>query len=90
VGLNEQVKFREMNLKVYPNPVNNVLTIQLDNTGKTKSSIEILSVNGKVLSTQNVSGMETVRLDLGHLERGIYICRYRNGETTKTAKIVKN
>jgi hypothetical protein len=90
VGLNEQVKFREMNLKVYPNPVNNVLIIQLDDFGKTKSSIEILSVNGKVLSTQNVTGMQTVRLDLGHLERGIYICRFRNSETTKTAKIVKN
>jgi hypothetical protein len=90
VGLNEQVKFREMHLKVYPNPVNNVLTVQLDDTGKTKSSLEILSVNGKVLSTRNVTGMQTVHLELGHLERGIYICRYRNSETTKTAKIVKN
>jgi hypothetical protein len=90
VGLNEQVKFREMNLKVYPNPVNNLLTVQLYDFGKTKSSIEILSVNGKVLSTRNVTGMPSVRLELGHLERGIYICRYRNGETTKTAKIVKN
>lgn len=90
VGLNEQVKFSEMNLKVYPNPVNNVLTVQLDDFGKTKSSIEILSVNGKVLSTRNVTGMQTVRLDLGHLERGIYICRFRNNEKTKTAKIVKN
>jgi hypothetical protein len=90
VGLNEQVKFREMNLKVYPNPVNNVLTVQLDGTGKTKSSLEILSVNGKVLSTRNVTGMQSVRLELGHLERGIYICRFRTSETIKTAKIVKN
>lgn len=90
VGLNEPIKFSEMNLKVYPNPVNNVLTVQLDDTGKTKSSLEILSVNGKVLSTRSVTGMQTVHLDLGHLERGIYICRVRNGETLKTAKIVKN
>jgi hypothetical protein len=90
VGLNEQVKFREMNLKVYPNPVTNLLTVQLDDIGKTKSNLEILSVNGKVLSTRNITGMQTVYLDLSHLERGIYICRYRNSETTKTAKIVKN
>ncbi len=90
VGLNEQVKFRGMNLKVYPNPVTNLLTVQLYDTGKSKSSIEILSVNGKVLSTRNVTGMQKVHLDLSHLERGIYICRLRNSETTKTAKIVKN
>ncbi|WP_372948683.1 T9SS type A sorting domain-containing protein [Mariniphaga sp.] len=90
VGINEQVKFRELSLKVYPNPLTNLLTVQLDDTGKTKSSIEILSVNGKVLTTHNVTGMKTVRLNLSQLKKGIYICRYRNSETTKTAKIVKN
>ncbi len=83
-------KFGDLSLIAYPNPVSHLLTIQLEDAGNTKSSVEILTISGKVLSTHDVTGMQTARLDLSHLPRGIYLCRFRNSSTMKTVKIIKN
>ncbi|MCA1758507.1 MAG: T9SS type A sorting domain-containing protein [Bacteroidales bacterium] len=89
-GIIETEKFSDLSLTAYPNPVSHVLTIQLEDAGNSRSSVEILTISGRVLSTQDVTGIQTTRLNLSHLPRGIYLCRYRNSLTMKTVKIIKN
>lgn len=76
------------NLITYPNPVTDLLTIDL--TGVIDvGTISILSLEGKVLQTQEYRGASFVKLSLSHLPQGIYICRYSNATQQKTVKIIK-
>jgi hypothetical protein len=76
------------NLVVYPNPVTDALTVDL--TGKTGDvTISILTLEGKLMHTQNATGNSLVIMHLRHLPKGIYLCRYTTAEEIKTVKIIK-
>jgi len=75
-------------LITYPNPVTDVLNIDL--TGVIgEGSISILTLEGKAIQTQNTSGNSLITLNLSHLSQGIYLCRYTNSSKIKTVKIIK-
>jgi hypothetical protein len=88
-AISETEKFTNNNFAVFPNPVSDVLTIQFKDLGNNKSRIEILAISGKIISTQDVTGMQTARFDLSHLPNGIYLCRFIDSSTSKTIKIIK-
>ncbi len=71
---------------VYPNPANDVLNFNLDGTAK---SIEIISMEGKLVASENVTGT-TATVNVGHLTTGIYMYQVitANGIVT-TNKFVK-
>lgn len=76
------------NLITYPNPVKDVLNIDL--TGVIgKGTISILTLEGKEIQTQNINGSSLVTLNLNHLSQGIYLCRYSTAAEIKTVKIIK-
>ena len=76
------------NLITYPNPVTDMLNIDL--TGLTgEGTISILTLEGKVIQTQNINGSSLVTLNLNHLSQGIYLCRYSTAAEIKTIKIIK-
>ena len=75
-------------LITYPNPVNNVLNIDL--TGEaSEGSVSILTLEGKLLQEQKTNGANTVTLNLSQLPQGIYLCRYVSTTDIKTVKIIK-
>jgi hypothetical protein len=65
VGLTEN----EIVASVYPNPASDVLNIKLKANA---TSVSIISMDGKVVSTQNVSS-NTVAVDLSNVLAGAYI-----------------
>ncbi|GEM_PF-669648 len=75
-------------LSTYPNPVTNVLNIDLSGVAA-GGTISILSLEGKLLQTQKTDGANMVTLNLNQLSRGIYLCRYSNATEIKTVKIIK-
>ena len=76
------------NLITYPNPVVDMLNIDL--TGITgEGTISILTLEGKVIQTQNTNGNSLITLNLSHLSQGIYLCRFSNAVEIKTVKIIK-
>jgi len=75
-------------LQTFPNPVTDMLHIDLTNNDAA-GTISILSPEGKVLISQATSGKDLVTLQLQHLPKGIYLCRYANQMENITAKIVK-
>ena len=76
------------NLFTYPNPVTDVLNIDL--TGVTdEGTISILTLDGKVMQTHKTIMSSIVSIDISHLPQGIYLCRFSNALEIKTVKIIK-
>ncbi|MBO9202114.1 MULTISPECIES: reprolysin-like metallopeptidase [Niastella] len=73
---------------VYPNPVNNVVNVNL--TGFTgKSVVSLFDVNGRVVLNREVNTVNS-QFDIGGLPAGVYMMRIRNdGKEIKMMKIVK-
>jgi hypothetical protein len=87
-GLEEQTELDNSNLIIYPNPVTDVLNVDL--TGLASGgTISILTLEGKLLQEQKTEGENTVTLNLSQLPQGIYLCRYVSRTVIKTVKIIK-
>lgn len=71
---------------LYPNPVNNHFTIDLNDD---KATFSLTDISGKViLSDKVVNGKNT--FDASQLQSGIYFLQVVNANGSKTSKVVKN
>lgn len=77
----------EVNYRLYPNPANDEVTIQITNPDNPKMIITDLS--GKVLINQPVS-TESETIDISALNAGIYVVQIRVGEHIKIDKLIVN
>ena len=74
--------------KIYSNPVNNVLTVQLE-TSVTSGSLAVFDISGKIVLSQQVVG-DMLQIDLSMLSSGNYILRLNeNGKFSAGVKFVK-
>lgn len=81
VSVNEVISNK--NVKIYPNPATNILTIETDD----EATVEIFSTDGKrVLKTQ-VNNTSTI--NIGSLSKGVYVIRSTNKNSVSTAKFIK-
>ncbi len=74
-------------IKVYPNPVSDELTIELEGNVN-KLDFEILNSTGVVVFKGNLS--ERIVIPTTNLSPGIYFIKLRNGKTFEFKKIVKS
>lgn len=72
------------NIRVYPNPVVNLL--QVEPTDTESLTLTLTDLNGKVL----ISATDNKTLDLSELSNGIYLLTIRTEEYTSQHKIIKN
>ena len=72
---------------VYPNPVNNVLTI--DNA-KALSNVSLTDLNGRTVKAQKFNGEIQVTMDVSKLSSGVYLMTIENDGIKSTRKIIKN
>lgn len=77
---------------IYPNPVNNQLTITIENTSESSMPIQIHSVDGKLVmsNTYDVVNNAVYMCDLEVLDRGIYVLTYAVGGNSFRARFIKN
>jgi len=85
------LKLEENNLlSLYPNPVNDLLFINMQLEESHNLNVEIIDVNGKIVyQRSNLKSNTGESISLAHLQQGIYFCRIQNGETVLTKKIIK-
>ena len=70
---------------VYPNPVTNVLNITNQDPTQTITHLEIISLEGRVVMTQN-----TPQIAVASLPQGMYFCKITsNNNQTQTIKFLK-
>lgn len=76
-------------ISVYPNPVTDVLTIQ--NLSIETGVIEVLDVQGKVVSAVQVNGVYgNYALDMNNIQRGMYIVRITTETSVQEVRVVKH
>lgn len=76
-------------ITAYPNPVKDVMNIDFSKMKDVNGTISILSLEGKLLQSKQITETRIISLDVSSLPVGMYICRYSNEKEIKTVKIIK-
>jgi arylsulfate sulfotransferase len=73
-------------IQLYPNPVGNLLTVQLNNQIAGKAVIQIVDVTGKIVRSQEINGsVQIINIDVADLANGLYTLSI-NGADNLTSK----
>jgi hypothetical protein len=72
----------KLNIKIYPNPVNDLLTIEVE---EKISSVKIISVDGRILLNE----FSENKIDVSALTAGIYFVEIKTDRNSYRKKIVK-
>ncbi|MCF8302210.1 MAG: T9SS type A sorting domain-containing protein [Bacteroidales bacterium] len=75
-GIEDYAVFKEIDVKLFPNPASEKLNIQIDGAENLKGRIQIIDMHGNVLKELDFVQNKTVKLDVSIYDRGIYICRF--------------
>lgn len=88
-GINNGTSNKEV--KIFPNPASNLLTIEInsEHTGKTK--ITFLNILGEIVYEKNVTADKQLRqtIDISELPEGVYFAAIQFAGRTITNKVVK-
>ena len=79
-------------VEVYPNPVQNPLTVYLHDFNEPAAYLSIYNMTGQLVAKQQIvliNGTELVNLNLQHLARGQYILQIKAGSFRYTKKLLK-
>lgn len=90
LGVNDNVA--DLELKLYPTVLNNVLNIEFSSIENGNAIVDIFSSNGsKALTlTKSVTANEKLELNVANLAKGVYICKIQIDNRVKTFKVIKN
>lgn len=76
-------------IKIYPNPTQNSITVNLGNNPINNSTLEVVNLLGEVIEHKKIIQQQT-SINLVNYSSGIYFIRYSNSGISKTFKIIKN
>jgi hypothetical protein len=91
-GLNEINSNDKIGLKVFPNPVNNILHIDFTLNDITSGNIQLKDITGKIIYSENLNsviGENSISIDLSALKPGYYFMILKRGKESFTEKIIK-
>ena len=77
--------------RIYPNPTDNMLNIEISNTGKQGLEIEIFSVTGKAIyrkEYRSINAHFIEQIDLSGYSKGIYLVKVRQPHAVYIGKVV--
>ena len=73
---------------IYPNPVTDVLFIEIDNLPESDIILSIFNMQGRLISSVELK-QEKNRIDVSGLKSGIYMLRIKSGNAFKSVRIIK-
>lgn len=79
------------NIKLYPNPVYDNATIELDVNTKGSLSIQVIDLAGKLVTSEEkavIEGMNKFEMNLANLKAGTYIMKAISGNQVFTRKFI--
>jgi hypothetical protein len=81
---------QEGTMRLYPNPVADVLNIQQVNERNQVSTIEILTIDGRLVYKEKQKTHENAtQINVSGLPQGLYLCKIHNEKRTETTKFIK-
>lgn len=91
---NNTLDLQEKNgFAIFPNPVNEEITVGIVSESGESIEISIIDIKGHTVYTQTghtIPGTNQINVQLSHLAKGIYVCRVNNGKSIVTGKFQKN
>lgn len=85
------VNSAKFDFSIYPNPANDVITINYDGLNEANSSIEITNTVGQIIMKQDVANETLKNINVSNLSNGIYYVQLKqNGKSIATKKLVIN
>ena len=78
-------------INIYPNPAKNRVFVELGTMTDTYSSIQLISIDGKVVLKKlldNTMSNSIISLNISRLGKGVYLVRLTNGDLVRTQKLV--
>jgi len=84
IGFNE---INEFSFLIYPNPVNDLIRIDLPD--KEVTEVRIQTMQGQVLYQTNSSSASTLHIPCGHWAKGVYIAQINLNGKKYTQKLIK-
>lgn len=78
------------NLNVYPNPIVNQATVELDLVKADNLTLNVYDINGKLVNTMNLGnrvGKSTVSVDFSNLATGNYVVEVKGNNYAKVANV---
>ncbi|MBC7495261.1 MAG: T9SS type A sorting domain-containing protein [Flavobacterium sp.] len=85
-GVLSTVNFEILGIKMYPNPTNGILTLELNNFEET--FVTILNINGQVIKNFNVNSKLTT-LNVSNLSAGMYFMQITTPRGSGVQKFIK-
>lgn len=82
----EDIKSDNHNIKLYPNPANNVLNYSIDETITDEVSMQIRSLTGQIVLSSVTSNHQ---VDISNLKRGVYSLSIKTQTNYYTNKFIK-
>ena len=92
---NEIISFKTVDVRIYPNPFNEFITISFYCYKQTTISLKLFDIHGKVISfvTDNVTypeGKNEINIKSNSLEEGIYLLQLTLNNEDFVYKLIKN
>ncbi|MES2544881.1 MAG: S8 family serine peptidase [Bacteroidota bacterium] len=83
--------FSEMgHFLIYPNPVNEILNLDLSNLKSTAESVKIIDMQGKQSMFQKISVLSPLELPVSKLPKGTYFVQIKTEKGSVIKKFIKN
>ena len=88
--LGAEISAIKLELVAYPNPIQETLTLKINNYKNEKLTYQLYDLHGKLWDSQSVKGAHT-QLDMNNLAVGTYLLSIQDEELLiKTFRIIKN
>ncbi len=75
-------------IKIYPNPFQSDVTVELQNITDTDTSLKVYDINGRLLKDKKLNASQN-RIDMHDLPSGLYLFQITSNERTLIQKVVK-
>jgi hypothetical protein len=78
-------------VRIYPNPANDIINIEINNTGEQHIVIELLTVSGQVIFRKEYKNSDSPfikQIDLSGYAKGVYFVRIRQEGAVYNGKII--
>ncbi len=84
-------KIETLDFKIYPNPANTKVTVDMRNSTHRYDKIEIINANGQTCIVQPINnGSETSEIDLERIKTGLYLIKLSSDQGYSYLKMIKN
>ena len=87
VGVLEELAIKNNELKLYPNPAKDHLTVSLS-IGEGAKTVRLYNMLGEQIFTSSFNGLQTI-IDVGDLTNGVYFVEVQNEKGVMRKKFVK-